>query len=76
MTSKVPDDFMVNMGFTNSERQELWDMQLRDVSDRLMMYVKHDVITMGVDESGEIVFWMTDKQKDKYNKSLDNNEQE
>jgi len=76
MTSKVPDDFMINMGFTNSERQELWDVQLRDLSDRLRMYVKHNVITMGVDASGEIVFWMTDHQKNKYYKSLSNNEQE
>jgi hypothetical protein len=37
-----------------------------ELNNVLMELVREDKITMGVDEEGEIIFWMTDEQKEAY----------
>ena len=37
-----------------------------DLNNVLMELVQKDKITMGVDEEGEFIFWMTDEQKEAY----------
>ena len=39
-----------------------------DLNNVLMEFVQKDKITMGVDEEGEFIFWMTDEQKEVYYK--------
>ena len=39
-----------------------------DLNNVLMELVQKDKITMGVNEEGEFIFWMTDEQKEVYYK--------
>ena len=50
------------------------DEMMEALNDTLFDMVSRGLIEMGMDESGEFVFWMTDEQKAAYNKAVENGE--
>jgi hypothetical protein len=45
-----------------------------DLNATLFDMVINGLIEAGIDENGEVVYWMTDEQKAAYNESLKNDE--
>lgn len=41
-------------------------MDFEKLMDCLTSLVRDGLVEMGLDEKGEIVYWMTDEQKEKY----------
>ena len=51
----------------NNSEDEMWD----ELNNALMYLLNHGMIESGVDEDGDIVFWMTEEQLEKFGSLLD-----
>ena len=49
-----------------------WLMNLNELEETLWSLVKENKIECGMNEEGEVVYWMTDEQVERYNKEQSN----
>lgn len=70
--SKYRDEFFKDpqlIDLSEPEKQQLWESMVQETNAQLFALVKEDLISMSVDDNGEFVYFMTDKQKERHFKS-------
>ena len=70
--SKYSDEFFKDpqlIDLSEPEKQQLWESMVQETNAQLFALVKEDLISMSVDDNGEFVYFMTDKQKERHFKS-------